>query len=334
MDTNEPRPIDDGMDDAPDVADGERKRAEQIRLHWAARYERLEHSRSGGAIVATVKRFFDIDGLTHGGLLAVELFTTVIPLMIIGFSYLSGFAENESLGNVFINTLGLSDTSAEAVRSAFASSSSLRSTWTILGVTSFLVWGIPMSITVASMFASAWRREQYSLRARLWRGGVWFIAYLGTLALQAPISGRHHPALERLEFFVPDVVVVWLFWTLSPVLLVRDGWRGGRSLLVAGFAGAAIEGLILPIAARIAFPLILDGWNGFGPIGVAMTLMTWCGVVGVGWVVSACAGAVYWERHASTDVVVMAQTADVGPSPMWWSLHRKRPSRDQADTES
>jgi hypothetical protein len=162
---------------------------------------------------------------------------------------------------------------------------------------------------------------------------VWFIAYLMVLALQAPVVGHHHPALERVEFAAPDLVVIWLFWTLSPVLLVRDGWRGGRSLLIAGLAGALVEGLILPTAARIAFPLLLDGWTGFGPIGVAMTLMTWCGVVGVGWVVSACAGAVFWERHAETAVVMMAQTEDEGPQAMWWSGQHHRARRDKSRTE-
>jgi hypothetical protein len=327
LDVNEA--ADDGGNDPvadppPVPTEIERNRSERMRAKWAKRYARLERSRSGGPVIATARRFFDIDGLTHSGLLAVELFTTVIPLMVLGFSYLSGFAENESPGNVFINTLGLGGSSANTVRSAFSSSSALRSTWTIFGVASFLVWGIPMSITVASMFAAAWRREQFSLGSRLWRGAVWFIAYLSTLALQAPVTGAHHPLFARVEFAAPDLFVVWLFWTLSPVLLVRDGRRGGRSLLVAGLAGVLIEGLILPATARIAFPMLLDGWTGFGPIGVAMTLMTWCGVVGIGWVVAASAGAVFWERHASTAVVVMAQTEDEAPSAMWWSPRHRR----------
>src|SRR3954452_12449827 len=320
-------PAHDGSDAA-----AEHHRGEKMRTQWAKRYARLERSRSGGPVVGTVKRFFEIDGLTQGGLLAIELFTTIIPLMIIGFSYISGF-DNQSVGNVFVDTLGLGDSSAAVVRSAFGTSAGLRSTWTVVGVAGFLVWGIPMSITVASMFAVAWRREQFRLRTRLWRGGLWFIAYLVMLALQAPVVGHNHPALERVEFAAPDIVVIWLFWTLSPVFLVRDGWRGGRSLLVAGLAGALVEGLILPAAARIAFPLLLDGWTGFGPIGVAMTLMTWCGVVGVGWVVSACAGAVFWERHAETAVVIMAQTEETASHGMWWSGQHHRSRREKSRTD-
>ena len=93
-------------------------------------------------------------------------------------------------------------------------------------------------------------------------------------------------------------------------------------MLVAGLAGLLIEGIILPGAARVVFPALLSGWTGFGPIGVAMTLMTWCGVVGVGWVVAACAGAVFWERHASAAVVALAQTEHGSPSAAWWKPRR------------
>ena len=45
-----------------------------------------------------------------------------------------------------------------------------------------------------------------------------------------------------------------------------------------------------------------------------MTLMTWCGVLGVGWVVIACTSAIVWERTAAAQTVVETQTgADEPP---------------------
>jgi hypothetical protein len=58
-------------------------------------------------------------------------------------------------------------------------------------------------------------------------------------------------------------VPVWIFWSLTPVLLVSDGGRGLRCLALAGLAGAVIDGTILPLAARILFPSLLAvgaGW--------------------------------------------------------------------------
>ena len=41
-----------------------------------------------------------------------------------------------------------------------------------------------------------------------------------------------------------------------------------------------------------------------------MALLTWCGAVGTGWVVTACVGAVLWERNAPSKTVVESQTED------------------------
>ena len=49
----------------------------------------MEASRSLGVPLSTTRRFFEIEGLDLGGLLALELFTTVIPLILIGSAYAS-----------------------------------------------------------------------------------------------------------------------------------------------------------------------------------------------------------------------------------------------------
>jgi hypothetical protein len=283
-------------------------RTEALKHKAADQYERLERSRKTGPLVAIGKRFFEIDGFTYGGLLAIELFTTVLPLMIIGYSYLSGFSDNASLGVVFVRQLGLDSTRADVVRSAFGASSGLRSTWTIVGVLGFLVWGIPMSVTVAGMFAKAWRREQFTIGRRIWRGTVWFLLYLVTLAIRERIvSAVHLHWYEEVPFFALSMIPTWIFWSLSPVLLVRDGGHGRRFLFLAGLAGVIVDGLFMGLGIRTVFPILLDGWAQFGPIGVSMTIMTWVGVIGVAWVVTACAGAIVWERNAPATTVIEAQ---------------------------
>ena len=261
---------------------------------------------------AIVARFNEIDGGTLGILVSIELFTTVLPLIIIGFSYLSGFAENVSPGTLFIRELGLGYPLNDRVRAAFGASSGLRSSWTFIGVAGFLVWGIPMSITIAGIFAKAWRREQFGLTERLLRGATWFVLYLTMIALRERITfGGDQTGAIRALLFVAAQIPVWIFWSLTPVLLVRDGGRGRTYLALAGLAGVVIDGTILPLAARVFFPQLLSGWDGFGPIGVAMALMMWCMVMGIGWVVTACVGAVLWERTAPPETVIESQTAEV-----------------------
>src|SRR4051812_2535554 len=63
------------------------------------------------------------------------------------------------------------------------------------------------------------------------------------------------------------------------------GAQGVRVLAKAGLAGLVIQGVVLSFAQRLVFPSMLAGWTGFGPMGVAVAIMTWCGVIGIGWTV-------------------------------------------------
>jgi hypothetical protein len=283
-----------------------------VRRRLEERYRRLVEARQVRPVAAIIARFKEIDGGTLGVLVSVELFTTVLPLIIMGFSYLTGFADSASPGTVFSRALGLVSPLTDHVRAAFGHSSGLRSSWTFIGVAGFLVWGIPMSITIAGIFAKAWRRPQFGLSGKLWRGIAWFALYLTMIAVRERIAfgGDHHGAIRALRF-VASLVPVWIFWSVTPALLVRGGGRGRMYLVLAGLAGVVIDGTILPLAARIFFPPLLSGWDEFGPIGVAMALLIWCGVIGTGWVVTACVGAVLWERTAPSKTVIESQTAEV-----------------------
>ena len=283
---------------------------EDLQHRIEERRRRLTDSRALSPIAAVLARFKDIDGGTQGVLMSVQLFTVVIPLMILGFSYFSGFAENASPGTVWIRELGLDGPTSETVRDAFGDTAGLKSYWTLLGIAAFLVWGIPMSIMVASMFAKAWQREQFGAGQRLARGTLWFILYLTMIVLRERIAyGADYTGATQLLMFITALIPVWVFWSLTPVVLVRDGGHGLKYLALAGLAGVVIDGIIIPVAGRLIFPAEIDAWTEFGPIGVAMALMTWCGVLGTGWVITACVGAVLWERTAPTQTVIEAQTA-------------------------
>jgi hypothetical protein len=294
-------------------SDGNRR---DVRGRLAERYRRLDEARKKHPATAVANRFTEIDGATQGGLVSIELFTTVLPLIIIGFDYMSGFAQNASPGTLITRQLGLASPLTERVHATFGDSAGFRSGWTFVGVGGFLVWGIPMSITIAGIFAKAWRREQFGLGQRLVRGATWFVLYLTMIGARERLAlgvAEHHDvgAAIRVLLFAISLVPVWIFWSLTPVLLVRNGGRGGlRYLVLAGLAGVVIDGTIIPLSARIFFPTLLHGWDGLGPIGVAMALLTWCGVIGVGWVVTACVGGVLWERTAPSETVIESQTDD------------------------
>ena len=72
----------------------------EVRARVEERYRRLAASRKLRLATATMARFREIDGSTQGILVSVQLFTTVIPLMILGFSYVENFATSASAGTI------------------------------------------------------------------------------------------------------------------------------------------------------------------------------------------------------------------------------------------
>src|SRR4051794_29664928 len=284
-------------------------RVARLRQVAEARATRLEQGRRTGLFVAVGKRYAEVDGTVYGGLLAIELFTTLLPPMIISFAYFNGFAADASIGNMFNRQLGLTGSTEHAVRAAFGSSEALQSSWSVLGMVGWLIWGIPMAITVSGMFAKAWHRAPFPLIARLWRGTAWFLLYLTEVIIRERITyGINEHGAPRVTLFLASLVPTYLFWTITPVLLVRDGARGWRFLAKAGLAGLVIDGVILAIGLRLFFPSLLSGWTVFGPIGVAMAIMSWCGFIGYAWVAIACFSGVLWERSASVATVAAGET--------------------------
>ena len=93
-----------------------RGKREDVRRRLEERYRRLADARKIRPVAAVAARFIEIDGATLGALVSIQLFTTVIPLIIIGFDYLSGFAENASPGTLLIRQLGLVSPLTERVR--------------------------------------------------------------------------------------------------------------------------------------------------------------------------------------------------------------------------
>ena len=240
--------------------------------------------------------------------MSIELFTTVLPLTILGFSYLSEFADNASLGDVIVRQLDLTGSTERTVRATFSTSDALRSSWTAIGMAAWLVWGVFMAITVAGIFAKAWRREPFPVAQRVWRGTVWFAVYLASLVVREQILiaiAHRHP--WEVGLYVLALVPDFLFWMLTPLLLVRDGPRSRRLLAKAGLAGMLIDGVIVSLATSILLPPLLIRWTSFGPIGVAMAAMSWSLVVGYSWVAIACFSAVLAER-AAIPTAVAAQS--------------------------
>ena len=254
-----------------------------------AAFDKLESTRSVGIFVTTGKKFFKINGIDLAGLLTLEFFTTLIPIMILGASGLSGFNQKFNIGDAIVNRLGLTGNAAKTIHDAFPAASDLKSFYSFFGLLSFLIWGIPLAIQVGRIFASAYNSRRFTLGSEIFRGIVWFTLFLVTLSVSNIFPSDESLALRALDF-IARFAAVYLFWVFTPALLVRDGIAGIKFLMLVGFAGAIVDALILPILFKYTIPILLNSWEGFGSIGIAMTIATWCAVKSTGWVLIACFG--------------------------------------------
>lgn len=285
-------------------------RLEHLKDQVTARADRLEESKKLGPIVHGTKRFFEIEGLDLAGLLALELFTTIIPLVLLGYSWASGFNENLSFGDFLIKWMDLKGSSASEVQDLFGTSADLKSTWTFVGLTGFLVWGIPMSSQVAKVYARAFKRERWPFWTEVWRGALWFAILLSAEGVAVVIRRTtmdfdHTKVLFILLATIPSFIL----WSVSPLILIRNGTHGWRHMAWCGLVGVVLDTFGARIVMKWLFPNLLDGWVSFGPIGAAMAIMTTTTVIATLWVVTAVLGAVLWERNAPAELVIESQDA-------------------------
>jgi hypothetical protein len=230
--------------------------------------------------VQATRRFFDIGGLDLGALVALELFTTVLPILLILFAWFEHFHPDENIGDLFLDQLGVHGSLAATVRSEFGNAAGLHPIWTFVGVTSYLVWGIPMSLTVARVFADAWGRPMYSILQRIWRGSVWFALYVVTLLINHRLAVYDGPLVARLLFVPLAAVTAELAFTVHSVfigLAVGLGSDAGlAALLVALCFHQFFEGVALgarhseaPLsaAADAAFTIVFAASAPLGIVG-------------------------------------------------------------------
>jgi hypothetical protein len=281
---------------------------ENLKGQLGARYERLEESKRLGLYVHATKRLFEVEGLDLAGLLALELFTTIIPLILLGYSWASHFSQDLSFGDQLIRWMDLQGQTAEIVRNLFGTNANLRQTWTFLGIAGYLVWGIPMSSQVAKTYARAYRRDRWPFWTEVWRGTLWFVLFIATQAITLAVARHQNMIVLRILTNLAVAVPSFVLWSLSPVILVRKGSAGRKYLAWSGLTGVVLDLLLVRIVLRWVFPRLLHGWVGFGPIGAAMAMMTTCTVIATLWVVNACIGAVLWERSAPPDLVIETQS--------------------------
>jgi hypothetical protein len=285
-----------------------RQRSAAVQDQVARRREELERNRHVGLLLLAQRRFKAIEGGELSVLIALSLFVAMVPVVLLGFSWLTGFSSSANLASLLIRHYNLHEPVAGIVRDTFASASADRSASSVLGVASWAVAGFPLAVSVQKTFARAWRVPMLPWMASYLRGGLWFLLYVAT---QFGVEAATWTLGRNLGLGVlaglAGVALTFVLWLATPHLLLGKDLGGWRGLVPTATAGTVVT-VGLRLLSLLLLPRWLASWAvPFGAIGTSIALLLVVQLLATGWVVVAAFGAVYWERITDQDTVIRTE---------------------------
>jgi membrane protein len=252
---------------------------------------RLQHTARGHAHLARaveltracLDRLVEIQFVDRSVALGSLGFTALVPLLVIASAFLPG---TDGLANELINRFHLHGSTAELVREVFAQPDAVRQSISWLGV--LLLVGAALSFTrgLQRVYERAWRLDARGLagtRAGLiWIAGivVWSTVFAAARDWLLDLTG----SLAALTILLAGDAVLWL-WSPWILLARRVDWRR----LVPTALLTAVAMTAISIGSVIYMPEAIGrSATHYGPIGIAIALVSW--LVGIGFALTVCAG--------------------------------------------
>lgn len=214
-------------------------------------------------------------------------FTALVPLLVISAAFLPG---TDGLANALIDRFHLSGSSADLVRTLFAQPDDVRQSVSWLSLLLLIVSSLSFTRALQRVYEHAWELPTRGLRGTraglIWLGGVvlWSTVFAGAREWLIDLSGP----LGALIVLLGGNVALWL-WSPYVLLAQRIDWR--RLVPTALLTAAAMTAV--SIASVVYMPQAIDSSAGaYGPIGIAIALVSWLVAVGFALVACAVVGAV------------------------------------------
>jgi len=253
-------------------------------------------TRAGALARASLERLVEMQFVERSVALGSLAFTAMVPLMVIAAAFLPGTG---GLPNELIRRFHLHDPTAAGVRDAFAQPEAVRQSISWFGVALLVVAALSFTRTLQRVYERAWHLEARGFagtRAGLtWLGGVvvWAAVFSaarrGLLDVVGPVGS--------LAILLAGDAALWL-WSPWTLLGRRIDWRAlVPTALLTSVALTAIS-----VGSIVYMPQAISrSATHYGPIGIAIALVSW--LVGIGFALTVCAGvgAVLGERLRGPD---------------------------------
>lgn len=232
---------------------------------------------------ASLARLVEMQFVERSVALGSLAFTAIVPLLVIAAAFLPG---TDGLPSVLIRRFHLHDPTAAGVRDAFAQPEAVRQSISWFGVALLLVAALSFTRALQRVYERAWRLEARGFAGTraglLWLGGivVWATAFSaarrGLLDLLGPIGS--------LAILLAGDAALWL-WSPWVLLGGRIDWRP----LVPTAVLTSVALTAISVSSIVYMPQAIGrSATHYGPIGIAIALVSW--LVGIGFALTACAG--------------------------------------------
>ncbi len=294
-------------------------RAKQYGEKAKQHQERLEreHPWVVGFPLEANRRFKKIEGKHLAIVIALNLFVAFIPLIIIGYAFISAFNPHRDVGNLLAGNLHLSGSTASVVRDTFATASSGKSVALSISLISLLITGLDVSATAQIAYARAFDMTPLRGVQKYLRGAAWLVLLLADtgIALSLRSLATHYHIWFTIGAGIVLLVLEFGFYLVTPRLLLELPFRWRD--LVPGAVVCAVAASIV----HIVLIFFLRNWfseygHAYGGFGVSLALAAAVGLIASFWVWIAAVMGVYWERKAGPAAVAKMEelSAEIGTS--------------------
>ena len=234
-----------------------------------------------------IARFIGVQGIDRSMALGAQAYTALFPLLIV---YGALLPSDRDFADALIKRFQLTGASADTVRQAFASSGTVQSSLTVLGVVLLLYSALAFTRGLQRLYEGV-----FGLPTLGMRNTRWALLWLAVLCLGAVVQPFVLGGLDGLAATIGSLALSGTLWLATPYLLLGRRVRWQRLAPVAvlstiGMTGVGVWSVLwMPQA-------IATSSEEFGVIGVGFALLSWLVAVAGVLVAAAAGGATIADR--------------------------------------
>ncbi|MGH3338379.1 MAG: hypothetical protein ACRDPL_06075, partial [Propionibacteriaceae bacterium] len=239
------------------------------------------------------ERMLEIEFVDRSVALAGKAFVSFFPLVIVVAAFVPESIRSSILTTVTAR-LGMRGDALATAQEAFASADDVRTATGLLGLALTAFFASSFTTALQRVYLRAWRRPFHPGASSYWRGTVWLLVMLASMAILGGLRGALGGGLGFGLFAVVSLVVTAGLWWFTAWFLLLGEVRA-RVLVPTGMiTGIAMIGYAA--SATVWMPRVVTSNQAqFGFFGIALALVTWFSGAAICILIGACAGPVLAE---------------------------------------